>query len=85
MNATGFDTLAIAEDLEAHGFKREQAKALANAMRSVQGDLVTKGDLVALLNALETRLTDKLASQQRWYVGLLFAAAGLAVAAIKLL
>lgn len=81
MNATGFDTLAIAEDLEAHGFRREQAKALANAMRSVQGDLVTKGDLAAL----ETRLTDKLASQQRLYVGLLFVAAGLAVAAIKLL
>ena len=81
MNATGVDTLAIAEDLEAHGFQREQAKALANAMRSVQGDLVTKGDLAAL----EARLTDKLAVQQRWYVGLLFVAAGLAVAATKLL
>ena len=81
MSTAGFDTLAIAEDLEAHGFQREQAKALANAMRSVQGDLVTKGDLAAL----ETRLTDKLASQQRWYVGLLFVAAGLAVAAMKLI
>ena len=50
-------------------------------MRSVQGELVTKGDLAAL----ETRLTDKLASQQRWYVGLLFVAAGLAVAAMKLI
>ncbi len=81
MSVSGFDTLAVAEDLEAHGFGREQAKALANAIRSGQGDLVTKADLAAL----ESRLTDKLASQQRWYVGLPFAAAGLAVAAMKLI
>lgn len=87
-----FDTLAVAEDLEAHGFERDQAKALANAIRSVQGGLATKADLEGVKGAikgeiarLETRLVDKLASQQRWYVGLLFAAAVLAVAAVKLI
>lgn len=103
MSAAGFDSLAVADDLEAHGFKRDQARALANAIRSGQGELATKTDLTALESrltnklaalesrltnehaTLESRLTDKLASQQRWYVGLLFAVAGLAVAAMKLL
>ena len=61
--------MATAENLDGHGLQREQAKALA-----------TRGDLAEL----ESRLTDKMASRQRWYVGLPFVAAGLAVAAMKL-
>lgn len=45
MNAP-FDTLRAAEDLEAAGFEREQAKALVGAMRNAanagQGALATK-------------------------------------------
>lgn len=80
MSTSRFDTLAIAEGLEAQGFQCEQAKAPANAIWTVRGDLVTKGDL----SALESRLMNKLASRQRWCVGLPFVAAGLTVAAMKL-
>jgi len=47
--------------------------------------LATKAGLGRELAGMESHLTDKLASQQRWYVGLLFVAAGLAVAAVKLI
>ena len=60
---------------------RDQAKALANAIQGGQDELVAKADLAAL----ESRLKDKLASQQRRCVGLLFVAAGLAATAKKLI
>lgn len=77
--AEAIDTLQIADDLEAAGLERQQAKAIAHAVRQGRGDLATKGDLAELatkaeLATLETRLT--------WRM---LAIAGFIIAAIKLL
>lgn len=48
MNGTTFDTLSAARDLEAAGFDRVQAEALAAAIRNGQGDLATKTDIAQL-------------------------------------
>ena len=56
---SGFDTLAIAQRLEAAGFSREQAEAQAEAARDSQSGLATKADVDNLrgdMAALETRL-----------------------------
>ena len=55
--AQAFDTLAAADSIEASGLSRETARAIAEAIKSGQGDLVTKADLKAELAAIETRLT----------------------------
>ena len=59
MNGTTFDTLSAARDLEAAGFDRVQAEALAAAIRNGQGDLATKIDIAQLdsrLDMLHSRL-----------------------------
>ena len=61
MNGTTFDTLSAARDLEAAGFDRAQAEALAAAIRNGQGDLATKIDI--------TRLDSRLNTLQ-WVVGI---------------
>ena len=43
--AQAFDTLSAAHELEASGFKREQAEAIAAVVRAGQGELATKFDL----------------------------------------
>ena len=42
-----FDTLSAARELEASGFNREQAEAIAAIVRAGQGDLATKADIKA--------------------------------------
>ena len=59
--AEAIDTLKIADDLEASGLERQQAKAIAQAVRHSHGDLATKSDLDAGLAGLETRMTQQLA------------------------
>ena len=61
MNGTTFDTLSAARDLEAAGFDRAQAEALAAAIRNGQGDLATKIDI--------TRPDSRLNTLQ-WVVGI---------------
>ena len=56
MNASAFDTLTAARNLEAAGVERSQAEAIAKAIRDGQGELVTKDHLDAKLAALENRL-----------------------------
>ena len=53
MNGTTFDTLSAARDLEAAGFDRVQAEALAAVIRNGQGDLATKTDIAQLDNRLD--------------------------------
>ena len=68
MNGTTFDTLSAARDLEAAGFDRVQAEALAAAIRNGQGDLATKIDIAQLdsrLNMLHSRL-----NMLQWVVGI---------------
>ena len=45
---TMFDTLAAARELEAAGFERKQAEAVAAAIRSGQGDLATNSDIAGV-------------------------------------
>ena len=53
MNASTFDTLSAARNLEAAGIERAQAEAIAGAMRDAQGadrgDLATRGELYRAL------------------------------------
>ena len=68
MNASTFDTLTAAQDLEAAGVERGQAEAIAKAIRDGQGDLATRADIVRLdsrLDALDSRL-----NTLQWVVGI---------------
>ena len=48
MNATAFDMLQAARDLQGAGFEQRQAEAIATVVRASHGDLATKGDLAML-------------------------------------
>ena len=74
MAPAAFDTPKVARDLEASGFDRNQAEAVANAIGGGQDNLVTKETLEAALAKLETSLTLRM-------LGI----AALVVAAIKLI
>ena len=74
MVPAAFDTLKVARDLEASGFDRNQAEAVANVIGGGQENLVTKETLQAALAKLETSLTLRM-------LGI----AALVVAAIKLI
>ena len=50
--AAAFDTLSTAKALQAAGFAQEQAEAVAEAIRSGQGELATKQDIAALRGEL---------------------------------
>ncbi|MCY3929348.1 MAG: DUF1640 domain-containing protein [Acidobacteria bacterium] len=88
-----FDTLAAARTLESAGMPADQAEAVVKTvtaavtegvatkadiaeLRTDMADL--RGDLRADIAAMETRLI-------RWAIGAALAAAGLAVAAVRLL
>ena len=54
--STAFDTLKAARDLEAAGMDRAQAEAIAEAIRTGQGELATKADLAELRQATKVDL-----------------------------
>ena len=60
MTGTTFDSLTAAHDLEAAGFERRQAEALAKAMRDVAGadreEFATKADLTTAVAVLRADL-----------------------------
>ena len=60
MNATTFDTLAAARDLEAAGVERRQAEAIAGTVRqAINADrdaLATQADLAGLESRIDARL-----------------------------
>ena len=60
MTGTTFDSLTAARDLEAAGFERRQAEALAKAMRDVAGadreEFATKADLTTAVAVLRADL-----------------------------
>ena len=72
------DTLQIAEDLEASGLGREQAKAIAHAVRQGRGELVTKSDLEAGLAGLKADLL-------KWMFGAVFVIGAWVFALVRLL
>lgn len=88
MSIAAFDTLSVAHDLEAAGFERRQAEAVASAIGhsdervATKADLeATKADLEAAMAWLETRLTNRLYAV---VIGAVFAN-GLIAAALRLL
>ena len=95
MSIAAFDTLSVARDLEAAGFERRQAEAVASAIGHSDERVATKADLeatkadleaaMAQLEAamawLETRLTNRLYAV---VIGAVFAN-GLIAAALRLL
>ena len=60
MTGSTFDSLTAARDLEAAGFERRQAEALAKAMRDVAGadreEFATKADLTTAVAVLRADL-----------------------------
>ena len=48
LNTSTFDTLTAAHTLEAAGIERDQAEAIAHAIRNGQGDLATKADITTV-------------------------------------
>ncbi len=80
MAAVPFDTLKLAEWLQAGGFTRDQAHAAASALAEVAtgAELVTKPFLEDRLVVLEQRLTIRLG-------GMLVVAVGVILAAIRYL
>ncbi len=63
MTAAAFDTLSTARDLEAAGFERQQAEAIAGAVRQASAAdrdaLATKADLADLESRLMSTLATK--------------------------
>lgn len=88
---SAYNPIASMQRLEAAGFKRAQADALAGELRDAMYNLVTNEQLTRALDALESKLTlrmdaleDKLALRICGILGGLmtlgFAAIGLAIA-----
>ena len=92
MNGATFDTLSAARDLEAAGFNRAQAEALAAAIRNSQGELATKTDIGILKSDIGILKSDigilkSDIDMLKWAVGInvAIAVATFAVVAAKLL
>ena len=56
--AQAFDTLSATHELEAGGFKREQAEAIAAVVRAGQGELATKSDLRLLRSEVKQDIAE---------------------------
>ena len=92
MTAAAFDTLSTARDLEAAGFERQQAEAIAGAVRQASAAdrdaLATKADLADLESRLMSTLATKTELRAvQWVVGIQSAItlATFAIVAAKLL
>lgn len=89
MTATTFDTLTVARDLEAAGFERRQAEAIAKAVHHGDERNVTKADLDTAIGGVRSEVASvrsELATI-RWVVGIQSAItlATFAIVAAKLL
>ena len=75
MSAAAFDTLSAAHDLEAAGFERRQAEAIAKVVNHSDERAATKDDIDNLetrINAAFAGIRSELATI-RWAIGLLAA------------
>ena len=93
---TGFDALSAVQDLEASGFERKQAEAIAKAISHGDERAATKADLDATIGAVRSEVASvrsEVASLRselatvRWVVGIQSAVtlATFAIVAAKLL
>ena len=87
-----FDTLAAAKALREAGFEDRQAEGVAGVVRSGRDGLATKADIAMLRAELDTGLAAVRADLYRalWIqtgtiAGIIVAASGFVVAAVKLL
>ena len=96
MTATTFDTLTAARDLEAAGFERRQAEAIAKAVHHRDEHVITKADLDTAIDGVRSEVgsvRSEVASVRselatvRWVVGIQSAItlATFAIVAAKLL
>ncbi|MGQ9366964.1 hypothetical protein [Azospirillum sp. ST 5-10] len=91
MTAIPFDTLKLAERLQAGGFTPEQARTAAAAIAEAMtgAELPTKSDLAALEARLDSRIATSIADAKtdllRWLVPLLLGQAALIAALVKIL
>ena len=96
MTATTFDTLTVARDLEAAGFERRQAEAIAKAVHHRDEHAITKADLDTAIDGVRSEVASvrsEVASVRselatvRWVVGIQSAVtlATFAIVAAKLL
>ena len=85
MTAVPFDTLKLADQLQAGGFSAEQARTAASAFAEATGgaDLATKADIANL--ATKTDLAEAKAEFLKLMIGAMIAQTGLIVALIKLI
>jgi hypothetical protein len=78
MSAVPFDTLELADRLQAGGFTPEQAKTAATALaEAMQAELVTKADLAVALAELKADLL-------RWIATLMIGQAAIVAALVEL-
>jgi predicted RNA-binding protein associated with RNAse of E/G family len=78
MSAVPFDTLELADRLQAGGFTPEQAKTAATALaEAMQAELVTKADPAVALAELKADLL-------RWIATLMIGQAAIVAALVKL-
>ncbi len=93
--AAAFDTLTAARRMEDAGMKREQAEAVAEAVRTAaesdreelatKADLAdVKGELKADISSLRVELVDRIQSGERRMYAAVFGVGGLLFAALKL-
>ncbi len=85
MTAVPFDTLKLADQLQAGGFSAEQARTAASAFAEATrgADLATKADIANL--ATKTDLAEAKAEFLKLMIGAMIAQTGLIVALIKLI
>jgi hypothetical protein len=77
---SAFNPIASMQRLEAAGFKRAQAEALADELRDAMGGLVTNEQLTKALDAQADKLTLRICGILGGLLTIGFAAIGLAVA-----
>jgi len=87
MTAVPFDTLKLADRLQAGGFTAEQSRSAAFAFADAMSgaDLATKGDLKETELRLETKIIETKADILRWMFGAMAAQTALIVGLVKLL
>lgn len=89
MSATTFDTLTVARDLEAAGFERRQAEAIAKAVHYGDERAITKADLDTAIDGVRSEIASVRSEVAtiRWVVGIQSAVtlATFAIVAAKLL
>ena len=86
---TAFDTLSAAHDLEAAGFERAKAEAVAHAVASAgaagRDDLATKADLEQLRTATKVDLAELRTDLYKVALGIVVAMGAVMFGLLKLL